>query len=120
MEDVAAMLSAVSAAALLVVLPVLVEEFCLVLRSLGFWEQLEGGEDRSDDSLQGNKALELRRAIADGGSKLAVSEGTGTMYFRIVLGVQAPWVQIGDRAAGGAGYGEQSFCCYVLVLSARF
>ena len=83
-DDVAAMLSAPSAAALLEVIPVFVCQLCFVLRSLGFVVNCAEGKTEAFVSFRGKQSAEFERQLATKGHKIELDPACGASELRLV------------------------------------
>ena len=83
-DDVAAMLSACSAAALMSILPTFISELCLVLRSLGFMVNWGEGKTEAFVSLRGRKSIEISRELVGAGNVVPINPLCGADSVRLV------------------------------------
>ena len=83
-DDVAAMLAAVSADALMAALPIMVEELCFILHSLGFVVNWKEGKTEAMVSLRGKRSQELRQEIYEAGGNVQLDPSCGCASLRIV------------------------------------
>ena len=83
-DDVAALLSAPSAALLVELLPSFIEELCLGLVSLGFRVNWSEGKTEAFVSLRGKGSHERRQRIAEAGNVLPINPACGASSVRLV------------------------------------